>query len=100
MALSTKHRSSIYRSLSPVLGEEEAEALLSQFPARDLDEPVTKEFVRAEIADVRAESAKVRAEIAALEARITERLREQTIWVTGAMTVGLGIAAGIGSLAG
>ncbi len=55
MALSQKHRSSIYQRLEPILGEEEAEALLSQFPAQELDEPATKEFVRAEIADLRAE---------------------------------------------
>jgi hypothetical protein len=34
VVLSTKHRSSIYRSLSLVIGEEEAEALPSEFPAR------------------------------------------------------------------
>lgn len=96
MALSEKHRSSIYRTLSPMLGEEEAEALLSQFPARELDEPVTQEFVRAEIAGVRteiadlraemrAEIAGVRAEIAGLEARMSERMRQQTIWFMGAL---------------
>jgi len=93
MALSTRHRSSIFQTLSPILGEEEAEAMLSQFPARDLDEPVTKEFVRAEIADVRAE-------IAQLEARINDRFREQTMWMAGAMTVGMGLAAGIAALLG
>ena len=93
MALSTRHRSSIFQSLSPLIGEEETEAMLSQFPARDLDEPVTKEFVRAEIADVRAE-------IAQLEARINDRFREQTMWMAGAMTVGMGLAAGIGTLLG
>jgi len=93
MALSTRHRSSIFQTLSPILGEEEAEAMLSQFPARDLDEPVTKEFVRAEIADVRAE-------IARLEARINDRFREQTMWMAGAMTVGMGLAAGIATLLG
>ncbi len=129
MALSTRHRSSIFQALSPIIGEEEAEAMLSQFPARDLDEPVTKEFVRAEIADVRAEIADlrgelhieiagvraeiadlrgelhseiagVRAEIAHLEARINDRFREQTMWMAGAMTVGMGLAAGIGTLLG
>ncbi len=115
MALSTRHRSSIFQTLSPILGEEEAEAMLSQFPARDLDEPVTKEFVRAEIADVRgtlhAEIAGVRAEvqalrgelyteIAQLEARINDRFREQTMWMAGAMTVGMGLAAGIATLLG
>lgn len=93
MALSTRHRSSIFQTLSPILGEEEAEAMLSQFPARDLDEPVTKEFVRAEAAGVRAE-------IAQLEARINDRFREQTLWMAGAMTVGMGLAAGIGTLLG
>ena len=111
MALNTRHRSSIFQALSPIIGEEEADAMLSQFPARDLDEPVTKEFVRAEIADVRAEIAdlrgelhteigNVRAEIAHLEARINDRLREQTMWMAGAMTVGMGLAAGIGTLLG
>jgi hypothetical protein len=100
VALSTRHRSSIFQTLSPILGEEEAEAMLSQFPARDLDEPVTKEFVRAEIAGVRAEIAGVRAEIAQLEARINDRFREQTVWMAGAMTVGMGLAAGIGTLLG
>jgi len=65
MALSEKHRSSIYQGLLQFLGEEEAQALLSQFPARDLDVPVTKEFVRAEIADVRAEAAELRGEMRA-----------------------------------
>jgi hypothetical protein len=147
VALSTKHRSSIYQNLSPLLGEEETEAMLSQFPARDLDEPVTKEFVRAEIADVRAEIEALRgelhveiagvrgeidalrgelhveiagvrgenaglrgeiealrgelhAEIAGLRAEMNDRFREQMKWMAGAMTVGMGLAAGIGTLVG
>lgn len=115
MALSTKHRSHIYERLAPMLGEEEADALLSQFPARDVDEPVTQAFVHAEIADLRGdlrseiaelrtelrtEIAGVRTDMASLEGRITERLRQQTIWMSGAMAVGMGLAAGIGTLAG
>jgi hypothetical protein len=84
VALSEKHRSSIYLTLAPMLGEEEAEALLSQFPARELDEPVTKEFVRAEIAGVRAE--------------LHERLRQQTAWMAGALVAGMGVASGIASV--
>jgi hypothetical protein len=42
----------------------------------------------------------VRAEINALEARINERLRQQTMWMAGAMTIGMGLAAGIGGLIG
>lgn len=122
MALNTRHRSSIFQALSPIIGEEEADAMLSQFPARDLGEPVTKEFVRAEIADLRGELhteignvraeiavlrgelhteiAGVRAEIAHLESRINDRFREQTMWMAAAMTVGMGLAAGIGTLLG
>jgi hypothetical protein len=55
MALSQKHRSTIYQRLEPILGEEEAEALLSQFPTHELDEPATKELVRAEISALRVE---------------------------------------------
>ena len=55
MALSQKHRSTIYQRLEPILGEEEAEALLSEFPGNDLDELATKEFVRAEIGELRTE---------------------------------------------
>ena len=86
MALTTRHRSSIFQSLTPIIGEEEAE--------------VTKEFVRAEIADVRAEIAGVRAEIAQLEARINDRFREQTMWMAGAMALGMGLAAGVSTLLG
>ena len=119
MALSNKHRSSVYRGLAPVIGEEEVEALLSQFPARELDEPATKEFVRAEIAGLRGEIAELRsgmhgeiaevrsenrAEVAALRAEVHERLREMTIWVAGALvgglTAGMGVAAAIGAAVG
>ncbi len=95
MALSAKHRSRIYEQLSPMLGEEEAEALLSQFPSRDLDEPVTKEFVRAEIGDLRTE---LRSDIADLRTELHDRLRELTMWVAGALLAGMGAAAAIGSL--
>lgn len=122
MALTNKHRSSIYQGLVPILGEEEVEALLSQFPSRDLDEPVTKEFVRAEISDVRTEIAGVRAElhteiagvrtevaelraelhteIAALRAEMHEGFRQMTVWMAGAMTAGLGLAAAVGAAVG
>ncbi len=63
--------------------------MLSEFPARDLDEPVTKEFLRAELAELRAE-------MAALEGRINDRLRQQTIWMSGLMTTLVGVVALIG----
>jgi len=81
VALKERHRSSIYQTLAPMLGEEEAEALLSQFPARDLDEPVTKEFVRAEIADLRTE--------------MHDEFRRMTTWLIGTMITTMLGAAGL-----
>jgi hypothetical protein len=93
MALTEKHRSSIYQKLIPVLGEEEAQALVSQFPARDLDVPATKEFVRAEIAEVHVE-------IAALRTEMHDLFRRQTVWLVGTMiAMGAVMAAVAGAVA-
>jgi len=42
MGLSQEHRRSITRSLAPILGEEEAEAMVAEFPAREEDRPASK----------------------------------------------------------
>ena len=47
--------------------------MLSQFPARDLDEPITKEFLRAQLADFRLE---FRAEIAELRTEMHTEIAE------------------------
>jgi hypothetical protein len=86
MALSQKHRSTIFQKLEPILGEEEAEALLSQFPARDLDEPVTREFVRAELAEFRAE---VSGDIAELRTEMHQLVNRMFFSLMG-VAVGLG----------
>jgi hypothetical protein len=93
MALSEKHRSSIYQGLIKFLGEEEAQALLSQLPARDLDEPVTKEFVRAEIADLRSQ---MHQGFGGIRAEMNDRFREMTMWMAGSLVTGIGVAVGIG----
>ena len=49
MALDARLRSSIYQSLVPILGAEEANALMSEFPAREADELVTKQLLRSEL---------------------------------------------------
>jgi hypothetical protein len=53
MALDARHRSSIYGKLVPMLGEEDANALMTEFPSVEADELVTKQFLRAELADLR-----------------------------------------------
>jgi hypothetical protein len=49
MAISEKSRSALYQGLAPIAGEEAVGEMLSFFPARDVDEPVTKDFLRAEL---------------------------------------------------
>ena len=64
MALTERSRAALFRGLSDAIENEEAVGeLLSFFPARDVEEPVTKEFLRAEMADLRAEMADLRAEL-------------------------------------
>ena len=50
MALDARHRSSIYTKLVPILGDDDANALMSEFPAYERDELVTKTYLRAELA--------------------------------------------------
>lgn len=83
MALSQKHRSTIYQRLEPILGEEEAEALLGQFPAHELDELVTKDLLHSEIAGLRAEIGELRAETHQLVNRLFVGLTGVMIGVTG-----------------
>jgi hypothetical protein len=60
MALDARSRSSIYQSLVPILGEHDANVLMSEFPSIEADELVTKQLLRAELAE--------------LESRLTVRL--------------------------
>jgi hypothetical protein len=82
--LSTKHRSSLYQSLAPLVGEEEASALMDQFPASESDELATKQL-RAEIVEARVE--------------LHRSLRRQTITtftlVVGAMSVQTAVFGGL-----
>lgn len=56
MTLSEKSRHEFYETLRAMsLGEEATNQVLSYFPARDVEEPVTKEFLRSELALSRLE---------------------------------------------
>lgn len=81
MALDAKHRSSIYGKLVPILGEEDANVLMSEFPSVEADELVTKSFLRAEMAELRAE--------------VNDRLHRQTVMIVGAIVA---VTAAIESL--
>jgi hypothetical protein len=64
VALTEHHRNALYQGLTQAVGDEEAvAAMLSELPAREADEPATKDFVRAELAT----------QLAAQELRMDER---------------------------
>ncbi len=76
MALDAKHRSSIYDKLVPLLGEDNANALMSQY--LESNEVVTKDHLRAELGLVRSE---LREEIAGLRIEIADGFRRQQAWL-------------------
>jgi hypothetical protein len=65
MALSQKHRSVLYDHFAPLVGDDAAEALMAQFPATEPDQLVTREHLRAELAEVRTEIAGVESRLRA-----------------------------------
>lgn len=67
MALDAKHRSSIYDKLVPLLGEDNANALMSQY--LESNEVVTKDHLQAELALVRSE---LREEISTFRGEVRE----------------------------
>jgi hypothetical protein len=92
VALDTRTRASIYRKLTPILGEEDANALMSEFPGSEGDELVTRSFLRAELSDLRAEFSDLRAEfsrlradMASLETRLTLRMGAMGVVILSAM---------------
>jgi hypothetical protein len=114
MALTERSRSALYQVLTDLMEDEEAVGeIVSFFPARDIEEPATKEFVAAQMSDVRAEFAVVRAEIADLRADLTSEtasLRADLIeqmaamqrtyiqWTLGALVSLIGVMLAMGFL--
>ena len=98
MALSAESRSTLFQTLSPLVGDKATEEMLSYFPARDVEEPVTKEHLDRRVAEVETkivaldgkvttQMAELRAEIARFETRVSDEFRLQQRWI-----IGLGIA--------
>ena len=108
MSLSTGGRQQLYTRLAPVIGEQEAETLLDQFPS-------TNDAQLATVADLKAEVARLDHRIDLLETRVDagfevmrgdmaarfERmektmhraLRTQLIWMMATIVTVLGLAA-------
>ena len=99
MALTERSRSALYLGLSNIVDEEAVQEMMSFFPARDVEDPVTKELLRAEMsdlrselkgemADLRAEMAGLRTEMSAMESRII-RWNVATMYVFAGAIIGL-----------
>jgi len=129
MALDAAHRASIYEKLRPVLGDEDANVLMSEFPSIEAQELVTKDFLRAELAltrgelraemaltkgELRAEIAEFRAELGAelaltkgelrsemgeLRAGMAELKSTMLLWLGSAIGASTALLAGIGLFA-
>jgi hypothetical protein len=96
--LTEKQRSSLSSKLGAVLGAEDAELLVSQF-----DEPVTRDFIRAEIAEL---DGRISGKIAELDGKISEvntkleqQLRTMLCWLVGAVLGSVGAVSAIVALA-
>ncbi len=89
MALTARSRSVRYQALTDVIEDEEAVGeMLSFFPARDVEEPATKEFVAAQVATLRADLIE---QMAAMQ-------RTYIQWTLGAMLSLIGVMLALGFL--
>lgn len=68
----------------PTLGEHDANVLMSEFPSVEADELVTKQFLRAELADQRT--------------WMEEQMHLQTVWLGGALAGATALLATLGAL--
>ncbi len=82
MALTERNRSALYQGLSTIADEEAVQEMLSYFPARDVEEPVTKEFLRAELSGVESS---IRTDMSAIELRLNDRINRAMGWNIASM---------------
>ena len=117
MALDARHRSSLYTKFVSLVGEDDANALMSEFPSVEADELVTKQFLRAELAltkgELRSELAELRTEVrsglselrselrgetGSIRTEMAERFHQQTLWLGGAVAASTTVLAALTTL--
>ena len=92
MPMTERSRHKLYETFTALIDDETAvQEMLSYFPARDVEEPVTKDFLRAEL---QTEIGAVRVEIGDLRAEMHQTARATQTWVisTGLSLAGLILA--------
>lgn len=91
MALDARTRSSLYAKFAEMLGDHDANALMSEFPSVEADELVTKQFLRAELAELRSElRSELRGELSSLRTEMLDRFHRQTVWLSGTVVTSAG----------
>ncbi len=103
MALSEKSRSALYQALSRTIDEEVVAEMLAHFPARDVEEPVTREHLDRRIAELRGElhaeisglRGELRAEIAGVREVIAATANRVLVWLFAAMVAVAGVAVSL-----
>ena len=77
MALTQRSRTALFQGLSGVIPDPQAvEELLAHFPSRDLEEPVTKEYLDAQLSGIRVEMAELRGEMRGEMAELRTEMAE------------------------
>ena len=91
--LSQAHRRSIHTSLTPVLGEEETDALMAEFPASESDMPATKTDLALAVTDLKIAMKEQ-------EAVMHRLFRQMAMWMVGVIAAslvgGMALAAAVG----
>lgn len=86
MALQEKSRTKIYTAMAEMAGEEAAADMLAHFPAREYDDPVTKDHLDMRFAELRADlHAELHSEIGGLRVEIHDSQRTLLMWMVTTM---------------
>mgnify|MGYP003430429632 FL=1 len=80
MALTNKSGTAIYSGLTDIIDEDAVEEMLTNFPARETDEPVTRDFLAAQMSQLRAEMSQMEGRIIST---MDAQLKSLTRWTVG-----------------
>ena len=102
--LSQAHRRSIHTSLTPVLGEEETDALMAEFPASESDMPATRTDLALAVTDLKTDLTlavtDLKIAMKEQEAVMHRLFRQMAMWMVGVIAAslvgGMALAAAVG----